>query len=736
MTDATAPDGASPGVRPEKVWVKRSRQALGLGVLLFAFAPMYRIMDTSAEAPHREVSVEVAEVTLQLAWWGTIVTLLLAWTLSRLFPSTLPRAMGRRLVESIDRPASGAFALALGALSGGIALFTSRALYQGFFTNVDEIASTLHARYLAHGMLAGPIAEAPDAWLIPNTLMVVEGWVSHFPPTHLFAMAALTRLGAPMLAGPLFVAVLSGFMALSLPRLLPGRRGLARAVSLIVALSPFVLFLGGGSMSHVSAGAFGVTALYAALRARDGSPWWALGAGAAVGLMVSDRPLVGLVLGSVFTLGTWVPAASRSAASAAAWMTPRVAFTLLGGAPFAAMLAWYNGRLFGSPLTLGYLSAFGDHHRLGFHMDPWGYPYSLEEALGFTSSDLLSMGIQLWETPFPLTAFVALYLLTTARLSRGMGVLLAWALLPVLANAYYWFHDVRMLFEAAPAWITLSVLAAVALTDGPDSEAALGRPADSFEKDDDTGDVGWKPEGGAIAAQRWAREMATWAIVLGVIGAVVFGVPTRWASYRWTQETLDRITPPQLPTGSAALIFVHTSWNERLSATLQGVGRMRQDSVITALRRNTNCQLHLYALGREAMARGARDVSLPAVDLAQVPGTPPGIERPPAPAGATLRMRPNEVFPDSCIRELRSDRFGAVALAPLVWQGDLPGIEEGLPLFVRDLGPDKNRRILASYPDRAAYVFVPKASEQAPELVPYVEAMAILWGPAPPTTVP
>ena len=65
--------------------MRRGQQVLGLGILLFAFAPLYRVMDTSAEAPHREVSVEVAEVTLQLAWWGTIVTVLLAWTLARLF---------------------------------------------------------------------------------------------------------------------------------------------------------------------------------------------------------------------------------------------------------------------------------------------------------------------------------------------------------------------------------------------------------------------------------------------------------------------------------------------------------------------------------------------------------------------------------------------------------------------------------------------------------------------------
>ncbi len=55
---------------------------------------------------------------------------------------------------------------------------------------------------------------------------------------------------------------------------------------------------------------------------------------------------------------------------------------------------------------------------------------------------------------------------------------------------------------------------------------------------------------------------------------------------------------------------------------------------------------------------------------------------------------------------------------------------------MRDLGPEKNRRIFALYPDRAAFVFVPKAPEAAPELVSYAEAMAILWGPVPPSAVP
>jgi hypothetical protein len=63
--------------------------------MVLAFVPIYRLMDTSADAPHRRVSVEVAEVTLQLAWWGTFVTLLLAWLLARLLPSRPIREAGR-----------------------------------------------------------------------------------------------------------------------------------------------------------------------------------------------------------------------------------------------------------------------------------------------------------------------------------------------------------------------------------------------------------------------------------------------------------------------------------------------------------------------------------------------------------------------------------------------------------------------------------------------------------------
>lgn len=119
---------------------------------------------------------------------------------------------------------------------------------------------------------------------------------------------------------------------------------------------------------------------------------------------------------------------------------------------------------------------------------------------------------------------------------------------------------------------------------------------------------------------------------------------------------------------------------------------------------------------------------LPVVDSNPRAGTPAGLERRSADGGTVIRIRTGESLTEECARELASDRFGTVALAPLLWQGDLPGDERGAPMFVRDLGPDKNTLVRAAYPDRAPFVFVPRAAGAAPELVPYDEAMRVLWG--------
>jgi len=691
---------------------------LGATLLVLAFAPLFRLMDPSVEEPFREASIEIAEVTLELAWWGTLATLLLAWILARLFPAHGLRGAVAKMIHWLGAPPIWTYATALGALTTGLAALVSILLYEGFFTNVDEIAYTVQARYLARGLLAGPTFSAPEFWVIPNTLVVPKGWVAQYPPTHTVAMAAAHALGHPGILGPISLGILVAFVTLSLGLLVPERPGAARAAALAVALCPLLLFLGGGAMSHLTTGALVAAALYFSLRGRDGPAWWSAPVGVTLGLAVADRPLTGLVLGTVFTVGVWLPAALGEG-KGTRWLLDRIWGTVAGGAPIAVLLGAYNKALFGDVRALGYLAAYGDRHRLGFHMDPWGYPYGISEALGFTSTDVLSAGVQLLETPVPITALIGLYLLTGRPLPRGGGLLLAWAFLPVLVNGAYWFHSVRMLAEAAPAWVALGVLAVAELIRGAD-------PAHGADADGGT----TRPPWGARVSGAYLPDVVTWGTAVSVLAAVLLGVPGRWASYAWTQETLGRITAPEPSPGTAAVVFVHVSWNERMSATLQGAGHMRQDSVVTILRRNTNCSLHLYSLAREAQARSGGAAPLPTIDLEQAPGTPPELQRLASSPGTTVRTRRGEAFPQTCARELRADRFGAVALAPLLWQGDLPGIEGDRPLFVRDLGPERNQRILDLYPRRTAYAFTPTAPEGPPRLLPYRDAMELLWGPS------
>jgi hypothetical protein len=697
------------------------RRSIGAALIVFSLVPIYRILEVSDDTPHRLASVELAEATLEYVLWGLFVAVLTGTVLAFVVPpkrvSPLLHRAGARLL-TLGR---GSWALLLAAGGALGALAVNRFVYHGYYTNVDEIASAIQARYFAEGALAGKLPVGVEGWLIPNMLSVDAGWVSQFPPSHLALVALGYAAGAPWLVGPLLFGLLVGTSALVFPRLLPDRPRTARVAGLLVAVSPFLLSIGAGSLSHTSAGAFCMLAAYAALRARDGAWEWSALAGAAIGIAVLSRPWIGLLLGTVATLGLWLPAL-REGGRSLAWFAHRAAGTFVAGLPFAALLGWYNLRLFGSPTTFGYLAAFGERHKLGFHMDPWSQEYGLAEALGFTSTDLLAFGTQLLETPFPAGVAIGLWLLAAGSLPRGAGFLVVWAVVPIFANAVYWFHDIRMLYEGAPAWLALSALAVAALLPTRSAESAPETPNGSHAEPG-------RSEPAPPERRLQPRSIRLWSAVVSVVMAVVQGIPTRVQSVTWSDSTLSRITVPNPPDGRPALVFVHASWNERLASKLQGAGGMRQDSVMSVLYRNTSCELHEYTRARVAGVE-----RLPTIDLVQQAGSPEHIVRPPSAEGASFRTRAGEELTAECARELASDRFGAVALAPLLWQGSLPNAENDRPMFVRDFGPETNEALVRLYPERTPWVYVPKEDGAAPELVAYDEAMRVLWGAAPAAT--
>ncbi len=686
-------------------------RAIGAALIVLSLTPVFRILTPEEDAPVRAANLSIAEGSLELMWWGSLVVVLLALVLTRVVPE-IPGRVGRAAAEVLSRPSPAVFAACVALVATVAGVLVVGVLFQCLLTNVDEMASLIHARYLALGRLAGPALPLPEAWLIPNMLIVPEGWVSQYPPSHLAVIAVFDRMGVPLATGPVFFGVMAGLVALTLPRLVSERVVAMRAAAVLTALSPMLLFLAGGLLSHLTAGAALTLAVYAVIRARDGRAAWAVVAGGAIGVAVSARPLTGLVLGALFPVALWWPRVrggatglgERVQAGGLGWGARRVAALVAGGIPFAVLLGAYHARVFGGVTHWGYLAAFGADHGLGFHPDPWGYDYGPREALALTSTDLVQLGVQLLETPLPLTAVLGASLLVGRGLGRGTGLLAAWALIPVAANAVYWFHAPRMYYESAPAWIALAVLGLLGM---------YGRAS---------------PEAGHPAPRRqWTAPALGWVTLLALGWGVALGTPARWTSYAWDDATLASVRAPDAPPGPPALVFVHTPWTERITATLQGAGGMRQDSVTVALRRNDTCSLHAYAAARERRVREGASDELPVVDLQHRAGAPEGLGRHATEGGTVIRLRAGENLTDDCARELASDRFGTVALAPLLWQGDLPGDERGDPMFVRDLGPEKNAVVRAAHPDRAPFVFAPRAVGAAPELVPYEGAMRLLW---------
>ncbi len=664
-----------------------SRRAAALAVALLCFLPLHRLLSPARNGPTAADALARAEPIWSSTLWGSVLVVLVAaagaWLAGRV-PRQGTGARGEGTPHFLARPGGRSWALGVAALAGLLAGLVTVLLQRRLLTGVDEMAALIHARSLGAGDLGIALRGPVEAWAIPNMLMTETGWVSQYPPGHLLVWAAFTRIGLGWAAGPVLFALTAGLLANSFERLLPvERRAQARVASLLVAASPFLLVLAGSTTSHVTAGAAGALALWAALRARDGRLSWAVLAGAAVGLMVLARPWTGLVLGPLLTLGVWLEGGGVTLARRA--LLPWVG----GGTPFALLLFWWNGATYGAPLTFGYEALYGPAHGLGLHVDPWGYAYGLRELVAYTASDLIQFGALLLETPVSLVLVGALFLIAAPEVPRGTRVVAAWALLPVAAQAFYWFHAPRMLSEATPAWILLGALSLA---------HALERATP------------------ALRAGLWTGTVAAGLMTIAFL-------PGRVRSLAWPEETLSRITVPE-DQAADALVFVHAGWDERIAALLQATG-MRGDSIQPILRRNDFCRLQEYARARLA---GTTGISLPVIDLEQTYEERPGMISLRQPGGSVVWRGEGVEWSERCVLEMSADRFGAVALAPLLWQGDLPELERGEPMFVRDYGPEWNEAVRAVHPDREPMVWAYPPSGR-PILLEYEAAMSMLWTP-------
>ena len=639
-----------------------------------------------------------------IPWWSAAVRdWLVTGTAIVLTALGLGWVSGERVDRSIARsitvvlgPSPRAFqaflALLVLTLTGSFAVYCfARAPF-----SQDEMAQRFHAHILLAGRLFAAGEPHPEFFSITGVLDRAGRWYSMYPIGGPALLAVGTALHATWLVNP----VLTAFTACALYRFAAAAfgEGPGRVSVLLFALSPFVLIMGASEMNHVGALALATLAL-AAL------PTWAtapggsavLGAAALIGLgvggMATIRPLDAAVVALV--IGVFQLSVLRRERSRARSLVVQFA---VGALPVACLL-YVNARTTGRPLLFAYDALYGPGQRLGFHLDPFGVPYTPLRALALTSANLMRLDRYLFEWPLPGLVPILAALVALRRPTRWDLLLLGLIGATVGAYSLYWaadsfFAGPRFLYTAVPAFVIFAA-------------RAPGLVADSL------------PPGVPRRAALLVVPLCLCYAWLTPTG--VSSVQMRAYYYHVGRTKLKTDVSAQLRAArlGRALVFVHEPWRARLEARLRAFG-LAPSEAGRLLSRADACRIQT-ALDAED-TRAPDDTAVRHARLLDATRTAAAVH----PVGGlqadeAIALAEGAVLTDVCRREIAADQGGTTPYAPFLALArfDPEGAIGGSAVFARDLGP-RNAVLRARFPDRTWFRYRPRASEaDTAAIVPY-----------------
>jgi hypothetical protein len=674
MQDA-APQAAAAMDAP-RVWPARTA-AVVLAVL--GFLPLAAWLPGGLEVPNLDV---------QLHDWGTgsLLTLgvgALAWMLSRRqhwprnglsgsSPASPDPIRPRSLPARIYLVAFGA--LLLYALVA-ITVFSRRPLL------IDEVVQLWQAQRFAEGRLWVPVSAHREFFSFLHLVDVGDRVYSQFPAGGPFMLWLGVMAGVPWMVGPVCGA-LSVLLFARLARAVEpaASERWVLGATLLFAVTPFGVFMFGSHMNHVTALLWilvAVTSLVTLVRngpdsgsdvtpeqvaSRGVAVLPAFGLGFGLGAAATIRPLDAFA----FALPAALWLVARAGRSPRRWMENVIAG--IGVAvPFAAML-YVNMQTTGHPLKFGYEVLWGTSHGLGFHAAPWGEPHTPLRGLALASLYQWRLQTYLFETPFPSLVLPVVSLWCARRLSALDRYLLASSALVILSYLLYW-HDG---FYLGPRFV-VPLLPALVLW-------AARLPLFVRER----------------VASLHLRRGITAMLLFGVVGALVFNLPVRIASYRagLTSMRVDYARVAERSKVRDALVFVRESWGAQLVARLWalGVSRPMTESVYRGTD-SCNLEQEVSVLERDGV-RGARAEQRLAVLLASDSAYVAKSTLTPDP---TERVRPGVRYASVCLRRIEEDRSGFLHYVPLRL------ITTGGNIYARDLHA-RDSLLLAEFPGRPVYL--------------------------------
>ncbi len=415
-------------------------------------------------------------MTLQLVSFGTL------WVAVHAIPSDRIALWHTRLQRSFlaEVPYGDAVAPSLDRVSYGIAgvatvvaSILAIGVYGGHPHLMDEVGYLFQARIFASGQIALPNPATPGAFQQFLIEMGPRGWYSPFPPGWSAVLVPGVWLSVPWLVNP----VLTGANVLLTDLVLQplyGRR-VARLSSLLLALSPWSLFLGMSFMSHtVTLTCALLAALGVASARRTQQAQWALYGGLALGVIASVRQLDAVIVAVL--LGMWsiglggrrIPIAGTAGLVVGAMITtmPLLAFNwYFSGKPGTFPMMRYFDRIYGAGAN-DY--GFGANRGMGWAIDP-NPGHGPIDGLINTALNTAATNTELFGWS------VGSLSLAYAFVVRGRFQRADWAMLGVIAFtwlAYYfnWFSGgpdfgARYWFTMLVPLVVLTVRGAMSLTD-------------------------------------------------------------------------------------------------------------------------------------------------------------------------------------------------------------------------------------------------------------------------------
>lgn len=319
--------------------------------------------------------------------------------------------------------------------------FINQFLYSGKPMLLDSVVQLFQAKIFASGNITVPRPENFAFFQLSN-LLVRDGLLAtQYPPGHAFLLALFSFF--PALLMPVLAGGSAWFIYRSTVLLFDLRH--ARLVLLLLCISPFFLFLAASFKEHISALCFlaGFTYYILAWLNNSQKKDFFL---AVVCLMIAYniRPLNALIFDLIFAYPVL-----RKVYRESQWklLVQGIFLGLIGLFP----ILLFNLKTTGSAFLSGYIYNWGSEHGLGFHINPWGRNFTFTDGLINQALNLTFLNNYAFESFVPVLLFPALVFLFAKQInSKALYLFLAFFVTP-LCFVFYWHTDFnfgpRFLYE-------------------------------------------------------------------------------------------------------------------------------------------------------------------------------------------------------------------------------------------------------------------------------------------------